>query len=143
MGSIIHKETLNHSTMYSLNKIEKKYNIEELKQDWLFKLLCKFLKLHSLFNAMTKRKEFFTMHSNNYCVTKMFFLTITVTVPKEILDWKERLRYDKLWTEFILKNLNCIPSEVEELVLFNQQYNTLEEYMNIAYRSHYHEERAK
>ena len=136
--------------MYKLNSFEKEYSIEELKQDWLFKLLCKFLKQHGLFNAMTKRKEFFTMHSNNYCMTKMFFLTISVTVPRMVMSGMVKCQtYDKLWTEFIAEHLECIPSDIKDGILNSksfypfpsEKYDSLETFINMEYRKHYYEER--
>lgn len=129
--------------MYHLNTIEKEYPIEELKQDWMFKLLCKFLKQHGLFISMTKdHKKFHTMHSCNYCIPKMFFLTITVTVPYSIRSGNEKYKYDKLWTDFILEHLNCVPLEIKERCICPEG-KTFEDFILYGYKKHYFEDYKK
>ena len=119
------KETSNHSTTYSFNAIEKVYTIEELKQDWLFKLLYKFLKHHGLFDTLVAippikpkdklNKVIGTMHSNNYCLSKMFFKTISCSVPDEVMTSDVAFKYDTLWLQYIKNNLDLIPKEIHKL----------------------------
>lgn len=122
--------------MYLLNNNEQQYTIEELKQDWLFKLLCKFLKQHGLFNAVTKdSRKFYTMHSCNYCITKMFFGTMSVTLPYYVRD---RYALDILWSDFIGEHLDMIPEDIEGFIIFDGIYSSIRMFFEEKYYKTYH-----
>ena len=122
--------------MYFLNSNEKQYTIKELKQDWLFKLLCKFLKQHDLFNAVTKdSRKFYTMHSCNYCITKMFFYTMSVTLPCYV---RNRYTLDILWSDFIGEHLDIIPEDIKGLIIFDGRYSSIRMFFEEKYYETYH-----
>lgn len=113
--------------MYSLNSVEKCYTLEELKQDWMFKLLYKFFKHYGLWDKITENhplsitkegtnKVWTTMHSNNYCVTKMFRNTITCSIPWYLMTSQQCKKYDLLWIQFLKQHINIVPDCIKEMV---------------------------
>ena len=98
--------------MHKVNAIERSYGINELKKDWFFKLLVKFLKMHGLYElAKSTPNCLNTMHSHNYCITKMFVCTINCSIHS--LPLQDGFKYDKLWLKFIIEHEDYIPESIK------------------------------
>lgn len=118
--------------MLSHNTSPHKYTWDELKIDWFFRLLIKFLKKNLLYEQVAelyltplKNGNFSILseaHSRNYYPEKMFFGMLTCTLPRMveegIVDEYGYYEYERKWSQFVWENRNVVPYEIREDIGF-------------------------